>query len=154
MKKSSFYLILTLLSVISFHYCKIVYGRPMLFKNQQVYELKVHRIVPVKNIYLIYAKNEFGRIFKIISEKEKVDSCNDIKIGCTYAFNLRSRFEGKYAPDGPLANIIHERDPHITAFDFYGVTVRLEGDSITDLFTAKNIKGLCLLKDSITTKLP
>jgi hypothetical protein len=147
MKKLSFIIGAILLSMVSLHYNKLVYGRPMFGQQSGLYELKVHRIVPEKNIYLIYAKNKDGRIFKIISEKQNVDSCNEIKIGCSYHFDLRSRFNGDYGdPKGPLAGIKYVRDPHVTVFDYYGVGVRLEGDSINDLFTAKNIKGLCFLK--------
>lgn len=157
MKKISFIILVIFLSVISFHYCKVAYGRPVLVQHQEVHKLKVHRIVPVKSIYLIYAKNNFGRIFKIVTEKEEVDSCNDIRIGCSYVFDLCPVIpDGEVTiKEGPLAGLILRRDPHVTGFGMYGgVAVDLEGDSITNIFTVKNVKGLCYLGDSLTTKLP
>jgi hypothetical protein len=147
MKKISFYLTLFLLSVISFHYCKVVYGRTLVLQNQQVPEYKVNRITTLDSIYMIYARNHDGRIFKIISKREMVDSCNDIQVGCSYPFVLQSRLANP--TEGPLAKYdfsLLRKSGHVTVFDFYGVGVRLEGDSIRDLFSSKNIKGLCYVR--------
>ena len=141
MKRFRFVAVVTLLSIISFHYCKLVYGTPEVFKIQPLLKYKVQRIVPIENIYLIYAKNIAGKLFKIISKKEEADSCNDIRVGGTYRLDLSGRLFDPYGEKGDNLPL-----PAPTSFLFYGVQVELEGDSIQTLYSVDNVKGLCLIK--------
>jgi hypothetical protein len=68
MKKTSFYLVLTLLSVISFHYCKIVYGRPKLFQPQEVYELKIYHSGPLSFLLKVAYNSENIILAEIIKQ--------------------------------------------------------------------------------------
>jgi hypothetical protein len=103
---------------------------------------EVMKIDSIKNIYLIYAKKD-GFLFKIASKKEETENCDKIEVNGKYGFHLESLFPknflGKY-------DLSPKSLPHVTGVDFYGTTITLEGDSISDLYIAHNIKGLCFIK--------
>ena len=100
---------------------------------------KISRIDSVKNLYIIYATRN-DSLFKIISLNQKANNCVSLKVNCTYALKLHSRFEGKYAIKPPGADFNVE-------YNYYGTFVSLERwRGINDLFTCDNLKGLCLCK--------
>lgn len=100
---------------------------------------KITKIDSVNNLYLIYA-NRNDSLFKIVSLNQKSTNCTPLKINGIYPLTLHSRFEGKYAIKSQYSdfNIL---------YNYYGTFVSLEKErGIRDLFTADNLKGLCLCK--------
>lgn len=98
---------------------------------------KILKIDSIADVYVVHAINN-KQYFKIVSHKvESKDSyCERIKVGNKYRLNLKSLFLNKEKL--PLS---------VNGLDFYGQTINIEEDSIFDIHTANNLKGLCLLKD-------
>jgi len=107
-------------------------------KNQSTYiSYKVIKIDSISDVYVVHAIHK-KQYFKIVSHKvESKDSdCEMIKVGKKYRLNLKSLFLNKKKL--PLS---------VNGLDFYGQTINIEEDSIFDIHTTNNLKGLCLVKD-------
>ena len=94
----------------------------------------VNKIDSISDCYLIYARRN-DTLFKIISQKKTSQSCNRIVVNSRYAFSL--------------VPILYDGAVKISSNNIGGVYVndstiiRVEGDSVRELYTSKNIKGLC-----------
>lgn len=105
------------------------------FDSQLIISCDIQRIDSVGNVYLVYAKNG-GSLFKIMSRKRSHSSnCTRIKVGRSYTLGLQSAFINRQQLPLDLDGI-----------KYYGQTIKLERDSINDLYTSTNLKGLCVIK--------
>jgi hypothetical protein len=107
---------------------------------------RVTRIDSLKGVYLIYARKN-KTTFKIVPNKVAVTNCKSITTGHSYKFDLRSLYFTDLTPDermkyAPLATTGNLGSEGID-WDGEGTIIKLEGDSITDIFYAKNVTGLC-----------
>lgn len=108
---------------------------------------RVARIDSLKDVYLIYARRN-DSLFKIVSDKELSSHCVNIKSGKYYRFRLRSLLYTDLTPEEKAHSI-----PGLALFDTHhmggldydgkGMIIKLEGDSVRDLYYAKNVIGLC-----------
>jgi len=106
---------------------------------------KVIKIDSINNVYLIYAIKR-DSLFKILSLKNNLSTCNKIKIGKQYNFELQSLFPNKFLGKHNLSpNYL----PNVNGIDYHGTTIKIERDSINDLHYSSNIKGLCYIKTGI-----
>ncbi len=104
----------------------------------------VRKIDSINNYYLIYAKRD-NRWFKIVSKKESTMRNNRIKINTDYKFSLHSIWNEKIMIGG--INVSPSQTPHVTCLGFdEKTTICIERDSINDLFSSKNLKGLNYIK--------
>lgn len=95
---------------------------------------EIIKVDSIQNIYLILAKRE-DSVYKIVSFKNSSGCINKIKIGLHYNLTLKSVFPENYL----------QRDR--VSFVRYGsVKVPLGGSEeiVWDLFSTKNLKGLCV----------
>ena len=98
---------------------------------------KVVSIDSIEDVYVIYAKNK-SNYFKIVTQKMQYSSsCNKIKIGKKYKFDLVSLLKEK-----------EKFRTNVAGVDFHGKSILLERDSITDIYSANNIESLCFVKKS------
>ncbi|MBT9395068.1 hypothetical protein KLP40_18015 [Hymenobacter sp. NST-14] len=107
---------------------------------------KVARIDSIKSVYLIYARRN-DTLFKIVSDKETPKSCANIRPGQYYKFQLRSLLFTDLTPaeQAKYPGLKSLDTHHMGGLDYdgKGLVIKLEGDSIRDLYYAKNISGLC-----------
>lgn len=102
----------------------------------------VYKIDSIKSYYLIYAKKS-DSIYKIVSKKESLDQCLEIKEKQYYNFKLKSilknRFENTSFPKTM-------NDADITCFAFDDDIQICKEKGIYDLHLADNVKGLCFTR--------
>jgi hypothetical protein len=100
-------------------------------KNTINLEYKIIKIDSINKVYLIYAK-ENESFYKILSLKvsNKLSTAKKIKLNNKYKLNLTSL-------DVPM---------YVDGLDFYGEPIQIERDSIYDLHTVSNLKGLYFIK--------
>ena len=101
-------------------------------------DFKIVRVDSINNVYLIYARQR-DTLYKIVSLKEGPNSGRSIVVGSSYPLDLVSLFIKKF--QGYDLSPQHSLD--IGGISYSGTLIKLERDSIVDLFRAKNIKGLC-----------
>jgi hypothetical protein len=108
---------------------------------------KVARIDSMQSIYLIYARRN-DTLFKIVSDKQLQPRCTPIKAGQFYPLKLRSLLQTDLTPEeqssSPLPALLDTHHMAGLDYDGKGLIVTLEGDSICDLYYARNLTGLCL----------
>lgn len=98
---------------------------------------QVYKIDSINSFYLIYA-NKGGIKYKIVSEKAYCESGDKILKDGYYEFDLSSIiFDSKELPIHPGA---------VGSIKIDSITTIFLEDSINDIFSAKNIKGLCFSK--------
>jgi hypothetical protein len=98
----------------------------------------VYKVDSLNNFYLIYASKQGGK-YKIVSEKKHCESGDKILKAGYYEFDLYSIiYNSDTLPIHPGGVGSIQVDSLTTIF--------LE-DSIYDIFSAKNINGLCFLKN-------
>ncbi|TDQ07715.1 hypothetical protein [Pedobacter metabolipauper] len=103
---------------------------------------EVYKIDSINTYYLIYAKRG-DSLYKIVSKKNFNRKCTEIKSGLSYDFKLHSSLKGFI---GNIA-ISAKQLPHVNCYSYDDSTeICLEKDSITDLYHADNIQGLCYIK--------
>jgi hypothetical protein len=102
---------------------------------------KVYKIDSINLFYLIYARRG-NSIYKIVSKKvSKLNCDNSINIGKNYDFKLHSQ---SYNPETGKQDELPENSLLVNCFYYDSITtICVERDSITDLFYAENLKGLC-----------
>ena len=106
---------------------------------------KVYKIDSINNYYLIYAKRR-DTFYKIVSQKWFNYNCKNIIIGSKYSFILTSIWNTPIIIENE--NVSPSMILHVTCLSFDKKTnICLERDSINDLFSASNVKGLCFIKD-------
>jgi hypothetical protein len=98
---------------------------------------KVYKIDSINNFYLIYASKKDAHI-KIISAKEYHEKCKRIQKGNYYDFELFSMLSNEEIMPG-LANCVMVDS----------ITKIYLEDSILDLKSATNIKGLCFVRKEL-----
>jgi len=103
---------------------------------------KILRIESLDNIYIIYAQKE-DSLFKILSLKSGNKNCNTIKVNKSYPLKLKSLFPKEFLGKYDLS----PQATNVDGVNFYGNMVQVERDSINDLTTAENIRGLCFIKN-------
>lgn|GEM_PF-1344359 len=111
-----------------------------LVKKNITTSYKVYKIDSINSFYLIYAKRN-DSLYKIVSKKATIISCNKIEKDGEYDFNLHSRLS-----DRRIGNkeILPQNSLLVNCFSYDdSTTICLERDSINDLFYADNVKGLC-----------
>jgi hypothetical protein len=103
----------------------------------------VYKIDSVNTYYLIYTKKN-DTIYKIVSKKEIMDRGQKIQLNRMYAFELHSILS-----EFRIGNAtVSPKTSNINCFAFDEKTnICLEGDSIKDLYSANNIKGLYYIKN-------
>jgi len=101
----------------------------------------VTKIDSINNVYVIYARKR-DTLYKIASIKENVDGCHSIVPNSSYPFELESIVVKKINGQ----DISPETILNLGGIDFHGTIIKFERDSILDLFQAKNIRGLCLIR--------
>lgn len=101
---------------------------------------RIRKIKRLRNLFIIYAERN-DSIFKIVSLQENHSKCEFlIKKNKCYKLKLHSRFEHPFlGHDFPVSNRLL-----VTHYDYYGTLVSVEDKSRRDLYTAENLKGLCL----------
>lgn len=103
--------------------------------------LDVYKIDSVNSYYLIYARKQ-DSLFKIVSKKNDCKE-NKINVGANYPFLLKSIWNAPITING--TNASPSSVPSVNCISFDDSTkICLERDSISDLYTASNIQGLCL----------
>jgi len=107
---------------------------------------RVTKIDSLKSVYLVYARRN-DTLFKIVSDKNQLTNCNKIKAGRQYRFKLRSLYFTDLTPEEkahsiPLATVGNLHSAGID-WDGKGTIIKLEGDSVRDIYYAKNLSGLC-----------
>jgi len=105
--------------------------------NKEKPSINTYRVVKldsINDVYIIYAKTQ-NMYYKILSAKDsevKGMQCDKILVNNSYRFQLNSL----------LAS--NEIDLlHVDGIKFNNETIEIEKDSIMDLHTSSNLKGLC-----------
>lgn len=106
-------------------------------KSATFIKCTIMTIDSISGVYVIHAKSQ-SSYFKIVSAKTEdiVKTCKKIKVGKSYEFHLTSLFNNK-----------QEFLTAVDGVDFNGQSILLERDSIYDIHTAKELNGLCFIKD-------
>lgn len=106
--------------------------------------LKVYKIDSINNFYLIYGRKGKS-LFKIVSKKEVSARGKPIRLNGKYEFSLTSIWNAEIIING--VNVSPSHIPAVNCLAFDSATyICLERDSITDLYHAYNVKGLCWIK--------
>jgi hypothetical protein len=95
----------------------------------------VYNIDSTGNYYIIYARIGKAK-YQIVSRKENCTTADAIKVGKNYDFDLVSIFNdsGFQLPRESVGSIKVD-----------SVTILYLNDSIRDIYTARNTRGLCFL---------
>jgi hypothetical protein len=101
-------------------------------------DFKIVRVDSINNVYLIYARQR-DALYKIVSLKEGTNTGRSIVVGSSYPLDLVSLFIKNFQG----YDLSPQRSLDIGGISFSGTLIKLERDSIVDLYRAKNIKGLC-----------
>ncbi len=127
------YILIAVFSISCSHSKNITNGKTTSSGNIKEYDSRKYRVTKidsVKNVYLIYARKD-SMLFKIVSAKVGSEDCGNIKISGEYGFIISSIF-----PDNSPA--------HVDGIYYHGVPIAVEGDSITHIYIALNVAGLCI----------
>lgn len=108
-------------------------------KDREYY--KVTKLDSINNYYLIYAMKG-DSIFKIVSEKNYVNSCKKIEIGKSYYLELISMSSTAPSIGGIKISPVNYLD--VKCFYFSKNTKICKEDGIDELYSTKNLKGLCI----------
>jgi hypothetical protein len=101
-------------------------------------DFKIVRVDSINNVYLIYARKR-NALYKIVSLKAGTHTGRSIVVGSSYPLDLVSLFIKNFQG----YDLSPQRSMDIGGISFSGTLIKLERDSIVDLYRAKNIKGLC-----------
>lgn len=104
--------------------------------KQDVNSYKIIKIDSLENLNVFYAKKN-DSVYKIVTEKNKLRNCIEIKINSNYHLKLESVFP---------KNFFQKYDKY--GAKVYGTLVKFDKDStiVWDLFLTDNIKGTCYFK--------
>jgi ABC-type transport system involved in Fe-S cluster assembly fused permease/ATPase subunit len=109
-------------------------------QNDSIFTIK--RIDSLHNYYAIYCIQN-DKWIKIISKKERCRNRKKIRVNSKYRLSLLSVFSSGFELNGKH----YETPPHIDCIQFDADTAFCkERDSIGDLYVAKNLEGLCLMR--------
>jgi hypothetical protein len=130
----SFVIVLLSLSYIGKKNNKLILKENQTNLNQSD-KCEIIKIDSIDNIYLLYAKRN-DSIVKIVSLKLKDMNCNQIKVGDRYNLKINSFFSKNYP-----------QKLDIKGFKVSNTIIKLEKNGVIwDLFSSKNLKGLCYMK--------
>ena len=106
---------------------------------------EVSKIDSLNNYYFIYLKRS-DSVFKLVSQKKVVLNCQKIEIKRKYIFELISIWNQPIMING--VDVSPSTTPHVNCIGLDNTTkVCLERSSgINDIFYAKNLTGLCIVK--------
>jgi hypothetical protein len=101
---------------------------------------KIVKLDSISNVYLIYARQK-NTLYKIVSLKEATHTGRSIVVGSSYQLDLVSLFIKNFqgydlSPQNAL---------DIGGISYAGTLIKVERDSIVDLYRARNVKGLCFI---------
>jgi hypothetical protein len=102
-------------------------------------DCKIVKLDSINNVYLIYARQK-DTLYKIVSVKEDAHTGRCIVVDSSYRLDLVSLFINNIR--GYDLSPKHSLD--IGGISYSGTLIKVERDSIVDLYRARNIKGLCL----------
>ena len=102
-------------------------------------DCKIVKLDSINNVYLIYARQK-DTLYKIVSVKEDSHTGRCIVVDSSYRLDLVSLFINNIR--GYDLSPKHSLD--IGGISYSGTLIKVERDSIVDLYRARNIKGLCL----------
>lgn len=100
---------------------------------------RLYKIDSLNNVYLIYAYNG-SRPFKLVSLKDENNgSCEKLEVNKSYQLMISSIVLKKLNGRDVSPSVT----PLLTGVEYYGNIISFEKDSILDIFTSPNIRGLC-----------
>lgn len=130
-----------LLITINFFSCSNLRNSTKENHYQHIYQIT--KIDSINNWYIIYA-NKQDSIFKIVSGKARCKSPkNKLKIGNCYNFSMYSIWRAPIK----IGELTIANYPDTRGFSLDKETVVFMEDSIHDLCSTKNLKGLCYVKN-------
>jgi hypothetical protein len=100
---------------------------------------RVYKIDSIGNYYVIHADISYTK-FQIVSKKVFCTIGDPIKVGKDYDFHLFSIFNDS-GIEIPLESVRSIKIDSITTFNL--------NDSISDIYSAKNVDGLCFSKTDL-----
>jgi hypothetical protein len=103
-------------------------------------EFKIVKLDSISNVYLIYARQK-DTLYKIVSLKEATHTGRSIVVGSSYQLDLVSLFIRNFQG----YDLSPQNTLDIGGISFSGTLIKVERDSIVDLYRARNVKGLCLI---------
>ena len=103
-------------------------------------ECKIIRLDSISNVYLIYARQN-DTLYKIVSLKETTHTGRSIVVGSSYQLDLVSLFIKNFQG----YDLSPQKTLDIGGISYSGTLIKVERDSIVDLYRARNVKGLCLI---------
>ena len=118
-------------------------------KRTQPYErqditFKIYQIDSINNYYIVYAKRH-DSLYKIVAQKTTNSNCSKIEIGKNYRMTLYSIWTKPLIING--VDVSLSSTPHVTCLGFDDSTSICidRANGIFDLFTCRNLNGLCYL---------
>ena len=99
---------------------------------------KIIRLDSIRNVYLIYARQN-DTLYKIVSLKDVTHTGRSIVVDSSYRLDLVSLFIKKFQG----YDLSPQTTLDIGGISYAGTTIKVERDSIVDLYRARNVKGLC-----------
>ena len=141
MSRISILLIDVLFSCTSNRHIKSGTNRNDLSDNKT---FKVYKIDSLNCYYLIDAQ-KLDSLFKFVSKNKDCTKRNLINVGGHYPFLLKSIWNTPVIIEG--TNVSPSSVYSVNCINFDDSTrICLERDSISDLYTASNVQGLCFIK--------
>ena len=99
---------------------------------------KIIKLDSIRNVYLIYARQN-DTLYKIVSLKEVTHTGRSIVVDSSYRLDLVSLFIKKFQG----YDLSPQNTLDIGGISYAGTLIKVERDSIVDLYRARNVKGLC-----------
>jgi hypothetical protein len=110
-------------------------------------DFKIVRLDSINNVYLIYARQK-DTLYKIVSlkedgrtGKENVHAGRSIVVDSSYRLDLVSLFIRNFQG----YDLSPKNSMDLGGISYSGTLIKVERDSIVDLYRAKNVKGLSLI---------
>jgi hypothetical protein len=101
-------------------------------------EFKIVKLDSISNVYLIYARQK-DTLYKIVSLKEATHTGRSIVVDSSYRLDLVSLFIKNFQG----YDLSPQKTLDIGGISYSGTLIKVERDSIVDLYRARNVKGLC-----------
>jgi hypothetical protein len=101
---------------------------------------KIVKLDSIRNVYLIYARQK-DTLYKIVSLKEATHTGRSIVVGSSYQLDLVSLFIKNFKG----YDLSPQNTLDIGGISYSGTLIKVERDSIVDLYRARNVKGLCFI---------
>jgi hypothetical protein len=103
-------------------------------------DFKIVKLDSIDNVYLIYARQN-DTLYKIVSLKDGTYTGRSMVVGSSYRLDLESLFLKNFHG----YDLSPQNSMDIGGISYCGTLIKVERDSIVDLYRAKNIKGLSLI---------